>query len=441
MSGSGDHAKLFWFSSFVGDVLLYTGCLVDLGAALERPALQVEHKLNNESIALHTDLLATTTRARMRDSRVGSATTHVNSNVRNEDPVPTESGVAVMKTSFTGDVTDSTAEEHQSKPVQSAIPASKEPGNFNSDKVQPLMPMSLLDYSYEDTFAALDANGPFTILDLKYEDTRPITPELTTSDNTPSTRTSDLPENDDIHIRLDQDIPDAWALGFSGNAISTDMQLHEDVQNVAGGFILLPGDFDDVLLAGLETLPKQTDGNIASMYGPYTDFNSDTLLQFPADTNDQPYSLPMSLPTNPSSQNPPCNTIYISNLPHDTNEDELKAVFEEHPGYIRICFRTKQNGPMCLVEFENTFFAAEALREYHGYMLKNSTNEGMQLSFSKHSLGMRSNPGIEATATSTVPTEIHSALDTGSAQPMEAGIQQEHSTNITGTESTMYTGK
>ncbi|CAN9410400.1 unnamed protein product [Alternaria alternata] len=66
---------------------------------------------------------------------------------------------------------------------------------------QPMLPMSLLDYSYEDTFAALDANGPFTVMDLKDEDhawtlrSRPASPSATpesSNKDTPSTRQSDI---------------------------------------------------------------------------------------------------------------------------------------------------------------------------------------------------------------------------------------------------------
>jgi hypothetical protein len=126
------------------------------------------------------------------------------------------------------------------------------------DELQPLMPMSLLDYSYEDTFAALDANGPFTVLDLKDEDTtwafrsRPASP-MTTPDSsakdTPSTRTSDISENDNLHINLDlkdMDMPDAWAMGFNGNALPIDIQLSEDMQTL--GVMLPPMDSDDMML-------------------------------------------------------------------------------------------------------------------------------------------------------------------------------------------------
>jgi hypothetical protein len=95
-------------------------------------------------------------------------------------------------------------------------------------------------------------------------------------------------------------------------------------------------------------------------------------------------------PPNPADQNPPCNTLYVGNLPVDTSEDELKAVFSKQRGYKRLCFRTKQNGPMCFVEFEDVSFATKALHELYGHPLHNSVKGGIRLSFSKNPLGVRS---------------------------------------------------
>ncbi|QSS53459.1 RNA binding protein [Histoplasma capsulatum var. duboisii H88] len=104
-------------------------------------------------------------------------------------------------------------------------------------------------------------------------------------------------------------------------------------------------------------------------------------------------------PVNPADQNPPCNTLYVGNLPHDTSEDELKALFTKQRGYKRLCFRNKQNGPMCFVEFEDISFATKALHELYGYQLSNSVKGGIRLSFSKNPLGVRPGPppGMNAT--------------------------------------------
>ena len=94
-------------------------------------------------------------------------------------------------------------------------------------------------------------------------------------------------------------------------------------------------------------------------------------------------------PANPADQNPPCNTLYVGNLPIDTSEDELKAIFSKQRGYKRLCFRTKHNGPMCFVEFEDVSFATKALNDLYGHTLHNSVKGGIRLSFSKNPLGVR----------------------------------------------------
>ena len=94
-------------------------------------------------------------------------------------------------------------------------------------------------------------------------------------------------------------------------------------------------------------------------------------------------------PANPADQNPPCNTLYVGNLPPNTCEDELKALFSRQRGYKRLCFRTKHNGPMCFVEFDDINYAAQTLDTLYGTMLTNSIKGGIRLSFSKNPLGVR----------------------------------------------------
>ncbi|KAF2113946.1 hypothetical protein BDV96DRAFT_647439 [Lophiotrema nucula] len=114
-------------------------------------------------------------------------------------------------------------------------------------------------------------------------------------------------------------------------------------------------------------------------------------------------------PVNPADQNPPCNTLYVGNLPVDTSEDELKAIFSKQRGYKRLCFRTKQNGPMCFVEFEDVSFATKALNDLYGQPLHNSVKGGIRLSFSKNPLGVRTGqatnmgPASAITPTSALP--------------------------------------
>ncbi|CAN8100139.1 unnamed protein product [Discula destructiva] len=97
--------------------------------------------------------------------------------------------------------------------------------------------------------------------------------------------------------------------------------------------------------------------------------------------------------SNPADQNPPCNTLYVGNLPMDAQEEELRRIFASIRGYKRMCYRTKPNGPMCFVEFEDTSTASRAMSELYGFPLSNSKRGGMRLSFSKNPLGVRAQPG------------------------------------------------
>lgn len=108
------------------------------------------------------------------------------------------------------------------------------------------------------------------------------------------------------------------------------------------------------------------------------------------------HSLPAA---NPNDLNPPCNTLYVGNLPPDTSEEELKALFSKQRGYKRLCFRNKQNGPMCFVEFDEVAMASKALNDLYGYKLSNSVKTGIRLSFSKNPLGVRSGQPGSMTAT------------------------------------------
>lgn len=115
----------------------------------------------------------------------------------------------------------------------------------------------------------------------------------------------------------------------------------------------------------------------------------------------QGFNRPNYPPVNPADQNPPCNTLYVGNLPMDTSEDELKTIFSKQRGYKRLCFRTKANGPMCFVEFEDTSFATKALNELYGQPLHNSVKGGIRLSFSKNPLGVRSGQNAQ------IPSNLH----------------------------------
>ncbi|WVQ94615.1 hypothetical protein IAU59_001695 [Kwoniella sp. CBS 9459] len=102
---------------------------------------------------------------------------------------------------------------------------------------------------------------------------------------------------------------------------------------------------------------------------------------------------------NPADQNPPINTLYVGNLPaispptHPPNflEESLRALFARCPGFKRMSFRQKINGPMCFVEFEEVHYASQAIKEMYGHTLGGLVKGGIRLSYSKNSLGQRGN--------------------------------------------------
>ncbi|KAJ3127916.1 hypothetical protein HK098_005557 [Nowakowskiella sp. JEL0407] len=147
-------------------------------------------------------------------------------------------------------------------------------------------------------------------------------------------------------------------------------------------------------------------------------YNSDSLLPqrmndlrintFGLNSNGPTSSLSLVTPTNGSpstpmnsftpfrtgaDQNPPCNTLYVGNLPPNTMEQELLNLFSKCLGFKRLLFRNRPNGPMCFVEFDDVHCATLALQEHSGIPLSNSTKGGIRLSFSKNPLGVRQNPG------------------------------------------------
>ncbi|KAJ3417374.1 hypothetical protein HDV05_004839 [Chytridiales sp. JEL 0842] len=104
--------------------------------------------------------------------------------------------------------------------------------------------------------------------------------------------------------------------------------------------------------------------------------------------------------------NPPCNTLYVGNLPPNTSEVELRDLFSRCAGFKRLCFRHRPNGPMCFVEFDDVPYASQALNSLHGAMLSTSIKGGIRLSFSKNPLGIRQGSGTVSPVTVGNPNKI-----------------------------------
>ncbi|CAG8642849.1 2781_t:CDS:2 [Acaulospora morrowiae] len=175
--------------------------------------------------------------------------------------------------------------------------------------------------------------------------------------------------------------------------------LNNNVRYTQGGFF---ESVDDYLSTSspVEIVPKTTKNSTNGFHSALlvNEDLSHSMSQLSINTSIPPSVISSSpsipspgfRPPNPADQNPPCNTLYVGNLPMNTSEDELKQMFSRCPGYKRMCFRTKQNGPMCFVEFEDVHYATQAMNELYGNPLSNSVKGGIRLSFSKNPLGVRS---------------------------------------------------
>lgn len=111
------------------------------------------------------------------------------------------------------------------------------------------------------------------------------------------------------------------------------------------------------------------------------------------------------------AENPPCNTLYVGNLPPNANEIELRSIFVGVNGFRRMSFKPKIGGsPMCFVEFDDIRAATMAMESLYGTMLSNSTKGGIRLSYSKNPLGVRSGPPVSSYLGSSLYADLFSPL-------------------------------
>ncbi|KAF7923939.1 hypothetical protein EAE99_006600 [Botrytis elliptica] len=97
-----------------------------------------------------------------------------------------------------------------------------------------------------------------------------------------------------------------------------------------------------------------------------------------------------------AEQNPPCSTLFVGNLPRDTSEEELMAMFSKQKGFRRLYFTSGPNRLMCFVEFEDVSFATKCIQDLNGMSLQNSTKGNIRLKFSRIPVHVRSGPSLEA---------------------------------------------
>lgn len=76
-----------------------------------------------------------------------------------------------------------------------------------------------------------------------------------------------------------------------------------------------------------------------------------------------------------------CNTLHISNLPSHASEEELKIIFAGQSGFKQLCWRSKREGPICVVEFDNFDSVTKALQHLQNHSLSNNIKGGTKIRY------------------------------------------------------------
>ncbi|TFY54702.1 hypothetical protein EVG20_g9601 [Dentipellis fragilis] len=115
-------------------------------------------------------------------------------------------------------------------------------------------------------------------------------------------------------------------------------------------------------------------------------------------------------------------------MPPNYLEESLRELFSKRPGFRKLCFRQKSNGPMCFVEFCDVQYATKALNDLYGATLNGLIKGGgIRLSYSKNPLGIRTptngqSQQQQASGSSAFPSETFqprtlAELDMGMIRP------------------------
>eukprot|EP00245_Coleochaete_scutata_P004405 TRINITY_DN1693_c0_g1_i1.p1 TRINITY_DN1693_c0_g1~~TRINITY_DN1693_c0_g1_i1.p1 ORF type:complete len:363 (-),score=66.72 TRINITY_DN1693_c0_g1_i1:302-1306(-) len=156
---------------------------------------------------------------------------------------------------------------------------------------------------------------------------------------------------------------------------------------------------------------------MGQQYGPGGAYQGDLALmgslatQMPGQINSPVGSDPMSqhagmpelmlpLPaigTGRQSQNPPCTTLFISNLHSELSEDELQNAFRSMAGFRKLRVQSKSTNPVAFVEFDDISCSSLAMQRFQGVQLVSSSHGGLHIEYAKTKMGQ---PGRNSSAQS-----------------------------------------
>lgn len=84
----------------------------------------------------------------------------------------------------------------------------------------------------------------------------------------------------------------------------------------------------------------------------------------------------------------PCTTLFVANLGHNANEDEIKELFHRIPSFRRLkMHRNKGTKPVVFVQYDNITAAVQAKSLFGGTPLFSSESGGIRIEYAKKDMG------------------------------------------------------
>ncbi|KAG2271180.1 hypothetical protein Bca52824_065735 [Brassica carinata] len=113
-------------------------------------------------------------------------------------------------------------------------------------------------------------------------------------------------------------------------------------------------------------------GYMASTPPPY-----DTYAGYHAPSVPMPPPTPVAAPSSyvpvqNAKDNPPCNTLFIGNLPENINEEELWSLLSSQPGFNQMKILRQERHTVCFIEFEDVNSATNVHHNLQGAVIPSS---------------------------------------------------------------------
>jgi hypothetical protein len=123
----------------------------------------------------------------------------------------------------------------------------------------------------------------------------------------------------------------------------------------------------------------------------------------------RPYSTTSTLQSIDSGYgNPPCNNLYVRNLPAEPDEGDLREFFVQQPGFEGL--RMKLNEPECFVQFSDVQSAMDALRRSDDHRFSPDDKWGIMVGFARNGVS----------PASTIPSQEEIELEIGISELLGA---------------------